>query len=216
MIRENIIYEDEHLLVIDKPAGVEMVELLYPSAGGPAHRLDKDTSGLLVIAKNQEVLAKLQEQFKNRQVEKEYIALVYGEMAETGEIVTEIVRDPARKVPFKAVSVASGLERGNPRGAKTAWIREKKLTINNYPLAIVRIHITTGRTHQIRVHMKYLDHPIMGDQVYYTKPSRDLSRKLGLTRQFLHAAHLQFVHLATGKMLTLSSDLPHELQAVLE
>ncbi|MBI3495606.1 RluA family pseudouridine synthase [Candidatus Berkelbacteria bacterium] len=210
------IYEDEYVLIIDKPAGVEVAELPYPPAGGPAHRLDKDTSGLLVIAKNQKVLAKLQEQFKNRQVQKEYVALVYGEIAETGEIVTEIVRDPSRKVPFVAKSVLTGEERGNPRIAKTAWQTIKQIIINGQQITLLKIKITTGRTHQIRVHMKYLGHPILGDKVYYTKPSRELSKRLGLTRQFLHAAQLQFNHPVTNKMLALSSDLPNELQAVLE
>ncbi len=193
-----------------------MAELPYPPAGGPAHRLDKDTSGLLVIAKNQKVLAKLQEQFKNRQVQKEYVALVYGEIAETGEIVTEIVRDPSRKVPFVAKSVLTGEERGNPRISKTAWQTIKQIIINGQQITLLKIKITTGRTHQIRVHMKYLGHPILGDKVYYTKPSRELSKRLGLTRQFLHAAQLQFNHPVTNKMLALSSDLPNELQAVLE
>ncbi|MFY9484093.1 MAG: RluA family pseudouridine synthase [Patescibacteria group bacterium] len=207
------IYEDDHILVIDKPAGVEMGEFTTRSLGEgwPAHRLDKDTSGLLVVAKNAAVLEKLQDQFKKRQVTKAYLALVYGEMAKEGELVTEIVRDPSRKVPFKAVAVASGLERGDPRVAKTAWQVVKKLTINHYPLTLVRVHITTGRTHQIRVHMKYLGYPIMGDQVYFTKPSRELSRKLGLKRQFLHAARLDFTHPVSGKKLYFKTDLPADL-----
>ncbi len=182
----------------------------------PAHRLDKDTSGLLVVAKNEAVLEKLQDQFKKRQVTKEYLALVHGEMKPgRGEIVTEIVRDSARKVPFKAVAVASGLERGDPRVAKTAWQVVKKLTINHYPLTLVRVHITTGRTHQIRVHMKYLGYPIMGDKVYFTKPSRQLSRKLGLSRQFLHAARLEFTHPVSGKKLRFTAELPADLAATI-
>ncbi|MBI3261166.1 RluA family pseudouridine synthase [Candidatus Berkelbacteria bacterium] len=206
-----IIYEDENLLVIDKPAGIEVSELPYL----PAHRLDKDTSGLLVIAKNQDVLEKLQDQFKKRQVNKVYLALVYGEMAKEGELVTEIVRDPSRKVPFKAVAVASGLERGDPRVAKTAWRVMRYISLIPNPLSLASIKITTGRTHQIRVHMKYLDHPIMGDATYFTKPSRDLSKKLGFTRQFLHAAELEFTHPVSGKKLRFSSELPADLAAAI-
>lgn len=202
------IFEDQHLLVIDKPAGMEVSQLPFH----PAHRLDKDTSGLLLIAKNEQVLEKLQEQFKNRQVYKEYLAAVEGELAQTGEIVTEIARDPARRVPFKAVSVASGLERGNPRVAKTAWKVIKQLTSNNKQVTLLRVKITTGRTHQIRVHMKYLGHPIIGDQVYNTKSSRELSKQLGIPRQFLHAAKIIFTHPVTGKKLEFESELPADLQ----
>lgn len=231
------VYEDDHILVIDKPAGVEMGEFTARSLdeGWPAHRLDKDTSGLLVIAKNVDALEKLQDQFKKRQVTKEYLALVYGEMPKDGELVTEIVRDSSRRVPFKAVAVASGLERGDPRVAKTAWetitryhgsrhglarmrrsesvfIREK-IRDREMICSLVRVRITTGRTHQIRVHMKYLGHPIVGDDVYYTKPSRELSKKLGITRQFLHAAKLSFTHPVSGKKLRFAGELPTDLSA---
>jgi len=205
-----IFFEDEYLTVIEKPAGIEMSEI----KGLYAHRLDKDTSGLLVVAKNEAILEKLQDKFKKRQVTKKYLALVFGEMKpEQGEIVTQIVRDPSRKVPFKAVAVASGLERGDPRVAKTAWQMVKKLTINNYPLTIVRVHITTGRTHQIRVHMKYLGYPIMGDKVYFTKQSKKAAEALGLTRQFLHAARLEFSHPVSGQKLHFRAELPEDLAA---
>lgn len=207
----NTIYEDNYILVIDKPAGIEASELPH----FPAHRLDKDTSGLLVIVKNQAILEKLQDQFKKRQVTKEYLALVYGEIKpEEGELVTEIVRDPSRRVPFKAVAVVSGLERGDPRVAKTAWQVLKRLN-GNEPLSLLKIRITTGRTHQIRVHMKYLDHPIMGDAVYSTKPSREFSKKLGLGRQFLHAAKLDFTHPVSGKKLRFSAELPPDLASTI-
>lgn len=179
-----------------------------------AHRLDKDTSGLVVIAKNQEVLNKLQEQFKNRQVEKEYLALVYGVLEpKTGELVTEIVRHPKRRVPFKALVVPSGLERGSPRVAKTNWQVLKQKTVNSEQVTLLRVRITTGRTHQIRVHMKYLGHPILGDQIYFTKDSRDLSKKLGLTRQFLHAQRIKFTHPLAQKVLEFVSELPEDLKA---
>lgn len=205
----NIIYEDEHIAVIDKPAGVEVTQLPHL----PAHRLDKDTSGLMVLAKNEAVLKKLQEQFKNRQVEKEYLALVYGVLEpETGELVTDIVRHPKRRVPFQAVAVPSGLERGSPRVAKTAWQSIKQLTVNSEQVTLLRIKIATGRTHQIRVHMKYLGHPVMGDKIYQTKQSKKASEAIGLTRQFLHASKLSFVHPVTGKQMIFESGLSDDLK----
>lgn len=203
------IYEDKDILVIDKPAGVEVTELPLM----PAHRLDKDTSGLMVLAKNEVVLKKLQEQFKNRQVEKEYLALVYGELEpKTGELVTIIVRHPKRRVPFQAVAVPSGLERGSPRIAKTAWRVLKTLSNVNSQMSFVRVKITTGRTHQIRVHMAYLGHPVLGDKIYSTKQSKKASELLGLTRQFLHASKLSFVHPVTNKKMDFESGLPKDLE----
>jgi len=205
------IYEDQHITVIDKPAGVEVGELPFR----PAHRLDKDTSGLMVLAKNQAVLKKLQQQFKNRQVEKEYVALVYGEMKpEKGEIVTEIVRDPKRKVPFKAVGVPSGLERGSPRLAKTTWQVISKFQISNFKYYLLKVGIVTGRTHQIRVHLKYLGYPVMSDKIYFTKQSKKAAEALGLDRQFLHASKLSFRHPASGKKMRFEAGLPEDLKSI--
>lgn len=206
------VFEDSDILVIDKPAGVEVAELPFM----PAHRLDKDTSGLLIIAKNESVLEKLQEQFKNRQVKKEYLALVLGDMKQaTGELVTEIARDPSRRVPFKAVEVRSGFERGNPRVAKTTWQVVRKITPNSQSVTLLTVKIITGRTHQIRVHMKHLGYPLVGDMVYATKESKRFSKKIGLERQFLHASHIEFIHPTTGQKLTFDSGLPTDLQKII-
>lgn len=206
------VFEDSDILVIDKPAGLEVSELPYQ----PVHRLDKDTSGLLIIAKNEQALTKLQEQFKNRQVKKEYTALVFGDLRqETGELVTEIARDSSRKVPFKAIEVRSGFERGNPRIAKTLWQVIKKITLDSCPLSLVSIKLVTGRTHQIRVHMKHLGFPLVGDMIYCTKESKRFSKSLGLERQFLHASYIEFTHPTTGKTMTFDSDLPTDLLAII-
>lgn len=206
------IYEDDGMMVIDKSADVEVGELPY----FPAHRLDKDTSGLMIVAKNQKTKDKIQMQFKNRQVKKEYLALVLGDVKpEKGEIVTDIVRDPSRRVPFKAVEVAAGLERGSARVAKTAWEVIGKLSVKNCQLSIVKLSIVTGRTHQIRVHMKHLGHPLIGDRVYGTKESKRLSEQLGLKRQFLHAARLEFNHPASGEKMIFESAPPENLLAII-
>lgn len=206
------IYEDKDILVVDKPAGVDVAQLPYH----PAHRLDKDTSGLLLIAKNEPTLKNLQTQFKNRQVLKEYLALVFGDIKpEIGEIVTEIARDPSRRVPFKAIEIRSGLERGNPRIAKTQWQVIRKLSINHYQLSIVRITILTGRTHQIRVHMKHLGYPLVGDMVYCTKQSKRFSKEIGISRQFLHAAKITFKHPTSDQTMTFESQLPEDLLGII-
>lgn len=182
----------------------------------PAHRLDKDTSGLLIIAKNEQALKNLQDQFKARSVKKEYIALVFGDMKpETGEIVTEIARDPSRRVPFKTVEIRSGQERGDPRIAKTIWQVNSKLQISNNKCSLLKIRIITGRTHQIRVHMKHLGYPLVGDMVYCTKESKRFSKAIELERQFLHAAHIEFKHPATDKEMTFESPLPEDLSKFL-
>lgn len=206
------IYGDDSILVIEKPAGVEITQLPFQ----PAHRLDKDTSGLLVVAKNDQALKNLQAQFKNRQVKKEYIALVLGDVQPNqGEIVTKIVRDPSRRVPFKAIEVPSGLERGSPRIAKTRWQVLKNFSLFTFNFSILRITIATGRTHQIRVHMKYLGWPLVGDMVYCNKTSKAISKRFGLTRQFLHATKLQIQHPVTRKLMTFESELPNELKQIL-
>lgn len=206
------IFEDKNILVLDKPAGLDMTELPLL----PAHRLDKDTSGLILIAKNTQVLENLQNQFKNRQIEKEYIALAFGDVKpETGEIVTEITRDPSRRVPFKAIEIRSGLERGDPRVAKTLWQVNSRIQISNTKCTLLNIKIITGRTHQIRVHMKYLGCPLVGDMVYCTKESKRFSKAVGLERQFLHASKINFKHPITGKKIALKSEMPVELKRII-
>ena len=232
----NIIFEDDYLLVIDKPAGLvvhpgageetntlvdwlkeyipNFMEQNWPSAIRPGivHRLDKDTSGLLIIAKTPAALAKLQEEFKNHQIEKEYTTLVWGKVEPpAGAIETPIHRHHRQRRKM-AVSYFSD------ESTKTAITKYE--TIKNFQtpiqLTLLEVRIMTGRMHQIRVHLKYLGHPIIGDPVYFNKASRQASRQLNLSRQFLHASQLSFRHPETNQLLHFSSELPKDLREILK
>ncbi len=194
----NIIYEDQNLLIINKPAGM----VVHPAAGhhtgtlvhaalahipdlkginglqrpGVVHRLDKDTSGLIIFAKDDHTMHWLQQQFKNRQVQKTYIALADGAPpTPSGRIETAIGRDPAKRKQMAVVAEQKGRE------AITEY-----LTLENYPNhTLLEVHPQTGRTHQIRVHLAFLGCPIVGDTVYGRK-----RKSLPIKRQFLHARDL--------------------------
>ena len=218
----NIVYEDADLLVVDKPAGL-VVHPAYghtggtlvngllahagslPDAGlafrpGIVHRLDKDTSGLLAVAKTPLALAHIQQQFKRDIVTKAYLALVAGRPKDdAGVIDRPIGRDPRDR---KRMAVVPG---GRP--ARTHWrVREE---LAGYTLLQCRLE--TGRTHQIRVHLQAIGHPIVGDQVY-----GEQRHAQGLRRQFLHAHLLELQQPTTGQPLAFSSPLPEDLQAVLD
>lgn len=218
----NIVYEDADLLVVDKPAGL-VVHPAYghasgtlvngllahagslPDAGlafrpGIVHRLDKDTSGLLVVAKSPIALADIQTQFKRGVVVKRYLALVAGRPKEDlGVIDLPVSRDPKDR---KRMAVTPA---GRP--ARTHWRIQEELP--GYTLLEVRLE--TGRTHQIRVHLRASGHPIVGDQVY-----GEQRHAQGLRRQFLHASQLALRQPTTGQLLTFESPLPEDLLAVLE
>ena len=216
----NIIFEDQHLLVIDKPAGMvvhpakghnrdTLVALLlkrYPQfsrfprqdRAGVVHRLDKDTSGLMIVAKSEEVQLSLIQQFASRSVYKTYLALVDGVMTEPrGIIEGEIGQDPEE--PTKMAVVEGG------RDARTRFVvvevRGDRTLIEAMP--------ESGRTHQIRVHLAAIGHPVSGDRLYGRK-------SLEVPRLFLHSARLLFKHPVTGTNLELSSSLPADLKQVLE
>ncbi|MGI8782275.1 MAG: RluA family pseudouridine synthase [Acidobacteriota bacterium] len=226
----NIVFEDGDLLVIDKPAGLAV----HPGAGrkagtlanalafhfqqisseqwpdperpGIVHRLDKPTSGLLVVAKTPEIHRRLSEQFSRRQVRKTYRALVHGlPKPEQDELTWPIGRDRHRRT---RMSVQPG---GRP--ALTAYEVEEQVG----PFSLLRVDLHTGRTHQIRVHMAHAGHPVVGDAVYGTRSTR--KQELALLgediRMFLHAARLEFRHPSTAKLLRFRSPLPAELQAML-
>ena len=236
-----IIYEDNDLLVIDKPAGIivfpegpsfakasegkanstentliDVLLIKYPDLKnvgeapryGIVHRLDKDTSGILLVAKTNEALIFFQKQFKNRTVEKKYIALVVGSIKESeGTIETLIGRAPGDKRKQKAYL----LNEPASEGKREAITKYKVLQIfKDYTL--LEIKIETGRRHQIRCHLSYIHHPIAGDKMYGFK--NQLTPK-GLTRQFLHAAYLK-IQLPNGETKEFSSDLPNELKIILE
>ena len=212
-----VVYEDEHLLVVDKPAGV----VVHPGAGhasgtlvhglaglaaggeedrpGIVHRLDRDTSGLLVVARSDEAHERLQQLIRERQVERRYTALVRGRPRSwRGTIDAPIGRD--RDDPTRR-----SLDTDTPREAVTHF--EVAELLGGHALLDVRLE--TGRTHQIRVHLAAIDLPVVGDPVYGVPES-------GLGRQFLHANRLAFTHPFNGERVEVESPLPDDLVAYLE
>ncbi len=202
-MEERIIFENENTLVIDKPAGKNSDDF-----EGRAHRLDKDTSGVLLIAKNKKALDYYQSQFKNRQIEKKYIALVTGHIKNSsGEIRTMLGRSPSDRRRQKAYL----LNDPNIENKREAITKYKVLkNFENYDL--IEAEPLTGRKHQIRAHFTYLDHPLAGDKLYKFKNQKTLE---GLDRQFLHATYLK-VTLLEGEETEFQSELPEDLNKVLE
>jgi 23S rRNA pseudouridine1911/1915/1917 synthase len=220
MDNPKIIYEDKNILVLDKPAGLEVASQIkkeepnlvdwlikkYPNIAkvgpdparpGIVHRLDKNASGLLVVAKDEAAFENLSGQFKSRQVEKEYRVLVYGKMSQDeGEIEFPLAR--AKSGRFAALPLGS--EKG--RIAITEYEVIKKF--RNFSL--LKVKIKTGRTHQIRVHLFALGYPVVGDKLYRNKKIKNQP----IERLFLHAAKLGFLGLG-GEWLEFESDLPKEL-----
>ncbi|MBV9471578.1 MAG: RluA family pseudouridine synthase [Solirubrobacterales bacterium] len=213
-----VAYEDEHLLVVDKPAGV----VVHPARGhwagtlaqalegraagggepwraGIVHRLDRDTSGLLVVAKNDAVHRALKSLLAARRLRREYVALVEGHPpARTGTIDAPIGRHRRDR---KLMSIDSA----EPREARTHFEIERLLP----EAALLRVVLDTGRTHQIRVHLAAIGHPVAGD------PQYGAAGRFGLTRQFLHATRLAFPHPVTGAEIDTHSELPEDLRKAL-
>jgi len=208
-----IAYQDEHLLVVDKAAGVvvhparghhegTLAQLLAPLAAGGdperagiVHRLDRNTSGLMIVARSAEAHRLLQRALSLHEIEREYLALVEGRPpARTGTIDAPIGRDP-RVRTRKAIGGSS------PREARTHFTLERALPATS----LLRLRLETGRTHQIRVHLQAIGHPVCGDPDYGTPGL------LGLQRQFLHSARLAFQHPLTGARVEVSSPLPADL-----
>jgi len=218
----DIIYEDEALLVVNKPAGMvvhpalghtsgtlvnavlahcpHVADVGGPDRAGVVHRLDKDTSGLILVAKDETTRAALQHQFKRRRVTKTYLALVEGQVQpREGVIEAPMGRDKRQRK--KMAVVRSGRE------ARTQYRAVEYFA--EHTLLEVRPH--TGRTHQVRVHLAWLGHPVVGDAVYGRRRQRLLQ-----DRHFLHAAHLRFTHPTTGEEVTFEAPLPPELATVLK
>jgi 23S rRNA pseudouridine1911/1915/1917 synthase len=214
----SIAYQDEHLLIVDKGPGLvvhparghredTLSQLLAPLiAGGETeragivHRLDRDTSGLLVVSRSQEAHRLLQAALAERRIEREYLALVEGRPpARTGTIEAPIGRDPRVRTRM----AVDGL---SPREARTHFTLERALA----GTSLLRLRLDTGRTHQIRVHLQAIGHPVCGDPEYGT------AGMLGLQRQFLHATRLAFEHPLTGEPIEVRSPLPADLQSALE
>jgi len=267
----NVLFEDENLLVLDKPAGITVNrsdttikeetlqdwvgERLGSVSGGPAapssrptsslplrplrsldgtpssrvtpsetdyeqsnreafykragivHRLDKETSGIILVAKTEDAFVELLRQFREREVEKTYTALVHGKITpQEGEISVPVGRLPWNKKRFGIV--AGG------RDATTGYKVLHYKRMKNEPLTLLELKPKTGRTHQIRVHLKYLNHPIFADELYGGRKTAREDRKL-LNRQFLHASGIKFTHPVTHKKLAFTSPLPLELTQLL-
>jgi 23S rRNA pseudouridine1911/1915/1917 synthase len=211
-------YEDDDLLVVDKPAGV----VVHPARGhrsgtlaqalagvaaggeegraGIVHRLDRDTSGLLVVARSPEAHRRLKAALQARAITREYLALVEGRPpARTGTIDAPIGRDRRHRTRMST-------DTDDPRDAVTHFAVEEALP----QTTLLRVRLETGRTHQIRAHLQAIGHPVAGDPEYGTP------RRLGLERQFLHAARLRFAQPTTGAEVDVASPLPDDLEAALE
>jgi len=210
-----IVYDDENMVVIDKPAGIlahpvkdeknTLIDLMrqkYPEIQ-LVHRLDQDTSGLMVMAKNQKTAEFLKEQFKNRQIKKKYSALVHGILKDKHGIIAKSISKSRKRGGSQTIAPI-----GKMREAVTRYdvLKEYK----NFSFLEARPE--TGRTHQIRVHLASIGHPIAGDKKYKFK--RQISPQ-GLNRQFLHASYLKF-NLPNGKIMEFNSELPNDLQEVLK
>jgi 23S rRNA pseudouridine1911/1915/1917 synthase len=240
----DIVHEDEDLAIIHKPAGM----MVHAGAGGTeksrnrgtlvnallhhfaslsavggelrpgiVHRLDKETSGLIVVAKNDDAHRKLAEQFARREVKKTYVALVHGWLRkESGTISAAISRDRIRRTRM-TTRIAGGRE------AISHYRVLRKLDTEFGKFTLLEVKIDTGRTHQIRVHMASLGHPVVGDKLYGApadlKPSANRKRsniaRLSLSRNFLHAAELKLAHPRTHETISFNSPLPPELQKFL-
>ena len=226
-----ILYQDSDLIVIDKPAGM----VVHPAAGhgggtlvnallhhvtdlsgiggerrpGIVHRLDRGTSGLMVVAKNDRAHEELARQFHDREVEKEYIALVWGEVMAGRRIDAPIGRDPKNRKKMSAKARRS-------REAVTRIVRAEHF---GRTLTLAHVAIHTGRTHQIRVHLSDIGHPVVGDPLYggiHRRVPGDLRAVTHLDRPFLHAARLVFAHPEDGRRMEFEAPLPADLQRVLE
>jgi 23S rRNA pseudouridine1911/1915/1917 synthase len=214
-----VAYQDEHLLVVDKPAGV----VVHPARGhwtgtlaqalagigaggeeagraGIVHRLDRETSGLLVVAKDDAVHRALKSALSDRRLRREYVALVDGHpSARTGTIDAPIGRHRRERARMS-------IDTDEPREATTHFEIERMLS----SASLLRVVLETGRTHQIRVHLAAIGHPVCGD------PQYGVAGRYGLSRQFLHAQRLAFMHPVTGEELDIRSPLPEDLAVALE
>jgi 23S rRNA pseudouridine1911/1915/1917 synthase len=228
-----VIYEDDDLIVVNKPAGL----VVHPAAGissgtlanalafhfqqlstragtvrpGLVHRLDKDTSGLILVAKTEAAHENLADQFRTREVFKSYVALVHGRVTrDAGSIDQPIARDPRNRTRMAVV-------RGGRPSLSLYRVRRSYTRFT-----LLDVEIKTGRTHQIRVHLQWLKHPVVGDAVYgdgrdkTVQDARLRARINSIKRQFLHAAELAFHHPRTGQRLHFTAPLPDELAKLLD
>jgi 23S rRNA pseudouridine1911/1915/1917 synthase len=223
-----ILFDDADIVVVNKPAGM----VVHPAAGNPSgtlvnallhhvkdlsgiggelrpgivHRLDKGTSGVMVIAKNDEAHRELSRQFHDREVEKEYVALAWGLVQQRKRINASIGRDPKNRVKM---SIRAG--RARHAVTRVTWSRDLR------GVTLLRVAIQTGRTHQIRVHLSAIGHPIVGDALYggvHRRVPHPLRAVTKLTRPFLHAERLVFTHPGTQERMTFTAPIPADLELV--
>ena len=225
-----IVFEDPDLVVLDKPAGM----VVHPAAGhssgtlvnallhhikdlsgiggelrpGIVHRLDRGTSGLMVVAQNDRAHQELMRQFKDREVEKEYVALVWGVVQAGRRIDAPIGRDPAQRQ-----KMSTRARRARSAVTRVTYAKHLK------GVSLLRVAIATGRTHQIRVHLSAIGHPIVGDPTYggvHRRVPHNLRAVMRLERPFLHSARLAFTHPADQRRVEFDSPLPPDLEAVID
>lgn len=222
----DILYQDDDIIVVNKPSGL----VVHPAAGhrsgtlvnallyhcpviagvggerrpGIVHRLDKDTSGVLVAAKNEQAMASLIKQFKNRQIHKDYLVLVWGHLTPfSGTIETRIGRSKHNRKKMSATTNTGRMS------------ITKYQTLNAFDdISFLRVHPETGRTHQIRVHLAHMGHPVVGDKQYGKRPRKKVA--ITTQRQMLHAERLAFNHPATGQRVEFAAPLPADMALVLK
>ncbi|WP_321953053.1 RluA family pseudouridine synthase [Paraburkholderia bannensis] len=228
----DVVYEDDAILVINKPAGM----VVHPAAGnwsgtilngllhrygeaaaglpraGIVHRLDKETSGLMVVARTLEAQTDLVRQLQARTVKRRYLALVWGNMPDEGTIDAPIGRDSRDRVRMAVVSGASG------KPARTHYRRIDKTIWHNQPISAIHCDLETGRTHQIRVHCAHIRHPLLGDPVYgHARGKRSVQALPGdFARQALHAWRLGLIHPVTGRAMQWRAEVPDDMDALIE
>lgn len=225
-----ILFDDADVVVVNKPAGL----VVHPGAGHPTgtlvhallhhvkdlsgiggetrpgivHRLDKGTSGVMVVAKNDAAHQELARQFHDREVDKEYVALVWGTVHNRKRIDIPIGRDPVHRE-----KISTRARRARSAVTRVTWARALP------GVTLIRVAIATGRTHQIRVHLNAIGHPIVGDALYggvHKRVANDIRAVQRLTRPFLHAERLAFTHPRTGERMAFEAPLPDDLHTVLE
>jgi 23S rRNA pseudouridine1911/1915/1917 synthase len=224
-----ILFSDADVVVVNKPAGM----VVHPAAGNPdgtlvnallhavpdlsgiggearpgiVHRLDKGTSGVMVVAKHDRAHRELSRQFQDREIDKEYVALVWGLVQQRKRIDASIGRDPKNRQ-----KMSTRATRAREAVTRVTWARDLR------GLSLLRVAITTGRTHQIRVHLNAIGHPIVGDALYggvHRRVPGQFRAVQRLTRPFLHAERLAFTHPGTGERMAFVAPLPADLEAVL-
>jgi 23S rRNA pseudouridine1911/1915/1917 synthase len=226
----DVIYQDDDIIVLNKIAGMIVHPTTKIKSGtlvnallfhfkvlsdiggiersGLVHRLDRDTSGVLVAAKTNPVHTFLSQQFKNREVKKKYIALVHGEVKKEENIETFFGRHPRAR---EKMSTWGGFDTGKKA------ITEIKIIEKFKDATLLEVHPRTGRTHQIRVHLAYIGHPVLGDKVYIESSKlKAQSLKLTVSRHMLHAQSIRFLHPGTGKYAEFSVPIPEDMQRIID